>query len=114
MTTSSGWLLPVWKSAGLCSTPSISAPSPLFQRTISTVPSVQPAAWAVMSVSVRGWKRATLETATSGRWRSPAMMNAAVWKSLLSEGPPMASRSGAEIRVIAPAGGMRNRCESVR
>src|SRR6186713_1713299 len=51
MTTSSGYLREGSKSNGLCSTPSIVAPSWLFHETISSVLLVQPPVCALVSVS---------------------------------------------------------------
>src|SRR6185369_11443177 len=51
MTTSRGYFFAGSKSAGLCSTPSIVAPSWLFHDTTSSVPAGQPAVCAFRSVS---------------------------------------------------------------
>src|SRR6266571_6683572 len=51
MTTSSGYLRDGSKSIGLCRTPPIAAPSWLFHETTSSVPVIQLATCAFMSVS---------------------------------------------------------------
>ena len=56
MTTSSGYLREGSKSAGLCSTPSIAAPSWLFHETTSSEPIAKRAICAFMSVSFVGFE----------------------------------------------------------
>src|SRR5579864_1177328 len=62
-TTSSGYLMAGLKSAGLCNTPSMAAPSLLVQLTTSSVPLRQPDVCAFRFVSVRAPAR--LLTTTS-------------------------------------------------
>ena len=78
---SSGYFFVASKLAGLISTPSMVAPSLLFQETTSRVPSVSDFVCSVMFVSPRGENRSTLETKTSFRDVGELAVNASCFPS---------------------------------
>src|SRR5580765_3529132 len=95
ITTSNGYFFDASKSAGLCRTPSIVAPSWLFHDTTSSVLAVQPAVCAFMSVSFLA------PTYTSLIVFAPARRHAIVWPSFDTEKLELTVASGAGTFAIA-------------
>ncbi len=110
MTISSGYRLPAWKPAGLCSTPSMGVPSWLFQVITSWVPSRNPAVWAPKSVSRWGFIVATGATNSSGKdVASPATKAVVVKSAEKLNDEPIHWSVGASFTTFFVAGSSRYR-----
>ena len=108
MTQSRAYFLAGSKSAGLTRTPSIVAPSLLFQETTSRVPSVQAATWSVIRVRMRGPQGRSV-TQISGRAVAVAAWKAERFPSLEKENPETIAPSGPLTRSIASDAGSRRK-----
>src|SRR6185369_9913932 len=101
-------------SAGLINTPSIVAPSVLFQEMTSRVPSRSVFDCAVIVVKERGENLCASETNTSFSEVGDAAVNANCRPSRVKENEPAIKPSGPDKRLTLPlAGSTRNRCEAV-
>src|SRR6185503_7866223 len=115
MTISSGYLRDGSKSAGLCSTPSMAAPSWLFQETISRVPMAKRASCAFMSVSLTGLASEDGATNTSATDRASAPRKATRLPSRDNEKlEPTQASDGARRAIALLEGSSRKRYEKVR
>src|SRR5215217_1472101 len=112
ITTSRGYLRDGSKSAGLCRTPSMAAPSWLFHDTTSRVPIAKRAICAFMSVSFVGFASVAGPTNTSAIDAASAPKNAAREPSRESVKFEPTQAAAGERRVTAfDAGSSRNRYE---
>src|SRR5688500_7963170 len=106
--TKSGYLRVESKFAGLVSTPSISAPSVLFQVITSRTPATSESVCDVILVSTRGVQRAVAVIATSGSDAGDPIRTAAWLPSRVSDVPITIAEPRGDTRVTAPlAGSMR-------
>src|SRR6476661_3991036 len=101
MTTRRGYFRPDWNPTGLWSTPSITAPSRLFQDTTSIGATGHAATWAPESVSLRGCIDATGATYTSGNVVASLAMKAVVRPSCVTLKPEPIHFSAGACRLTA-------------
>src|SRR6185295_12067933 len=115
MTMSRGYLRAGSKSAGLCRTPSIVAPSWLVHETTSRVLVTKPAVCAFMSVSFLGFASVAAATNTSGTERASDPRNATLEPSRESvKLDPTHASAGARRVTVLLEGSRRNKYEKVR